>query len=155
MSWLKPKPQQVIEIDWKDADKDESLWDAQGVLYAYLHPRPTTKILYIGKADGKTVGERFNADDKHPLWDAIEKEFGIEETDIRIIVGTIRLPVGTHMSSELLADLESLLIKAEYEAHNLWWNKQAIETRTSRPGLLVKCTGDWPGEYSEYEDSGG
>lgn len=51
-------------------------------LYGVIHPEED-QILYIGKADGSTVRQRWNADDKHNrVWQRMEEERGLMNTPL-------------------------------------------------------------------------
>ncbi len=131
-----------IEIKWRqiEIDRNDEYWNRSRCLYAYLHPEGE-EILYIGKADGATVKERWSANDKDVLWNYLNKN-GVKEHIP--IIGIIYLPKQTRFSSELLKDIEGLLIYREQPAGNIN-NKK---TRgISRPGMIIKCSGNiWPGE---------
>jgi hypothetical protein len=66
-----------------------------------------------------------------------------------VLVGDVELAPGRRLSRELLADIESLLIKRLRPAGNI----QAIRSRISRPGLDVTCEGDWPHERRRFLDT--
>ena len=136
-----------IDIVWKSIGEDDEELDLCRVLYAYVHPE-RNEILYIGKADQSSVKDRLRGEHKRSVFDYLEDEFGIEEMEL--IVGELRIPQGNRFSSELLADIESLLIYELSPPANI----QAISTRISRPGLVVVCDGDWPCEYDEFTDQG-
>ncbi len=131
-----------IRVDWAAiAGGDDPAWVWSGVLYAYLAPVDQA-ILYVGKADGanSTVRRRWNADDKAGFWRDLERHRGIYQH--AVIVGDVHVGPGSRLTRELLADLESLLIKWEQP----WGNIQGRGQRSfSRPGMEVQCTGDWPG----------
>ena len=54
-----------IEVEWEKIEAEED-GDNSECLYAYLHTE-TREILYIGKADGSTIRERWEAEDKESL----------------------------------------------------------------------------------------
>lgn len=95
---------------------------------------------------GATVKERWSANDKEGLWKYLNKN-GVKEHIP--IIGFVFLPEQKRFSSELLKDIESLLIFSEQPAGNIN-NKK---TRgISRPGMIIKCSGKiWPGKKF-YED---
>lgn len=132
-----------IRIRWHAIrGDDDPKWRWTGVLYAYIAPR-ANEILYVGKADGanSSVRRRWNADDKAGFWRDLERQRGIYKH--AVIVGDVDLGPGRRLTRELLADLESLLIKWEQP----WGNRQGRNQRNiSRPGMEVQCTGDWPGQ---------
>jgi hypothetical protein len=134
-----------IEIKWRQIVGNDKYWNSSRCLYAYLHPGGE-EILYIGKADGATVKQRWSAGDKDDLLNYLKKN-GVKEHIP--IIGIIYLPEQSRFSSELLKDIEGLLIYREQPACNIN-NKK---TRgISRPGMIIKCSGEiWPGEKI-YED---
>jgi len=110
------------------------------VLYAYTD-KLGEEIVYIGKADACSVKERLSGTHKSEVFKYLEKNLKFKEYGIS--VGVFNLPEGKRLSSELISDVESLLIyELEPKA-----NIQSISSRTSRPGMEVICCGDWP-----YED---
>ena len=136
MGRLSNVPPVEVFVAWRDADYgDGSGWDQLRCVYAY-HGR-NDRLLYIGKAWGKTVKERWRRAAKPHFWDDLERELGIFEHAVS--VGTLALYPGTRLTHQLLCDVESLLI------HRLrpWGNVQSIESRIERPGLIVHCRGDW------------
>jgi hypothetical protein len=129
------------KIRWRLVGEVDPAWRWSGVLYAYLHPSEP-ELLYIGKADGATsdLRRRWRADDKLEFWRDLERQRGLFAH--RVIVGEVTLPAGRRLSRQLLADVESLLIFAV----GPWGNLQSRESRLSRPGFSVRCTGrSWPG----------
>lgn len=131
-----------IRIHWAViSGEDDAKWGWSGVLYAYLAPGDE-EILYVGKADGanSTVRRRWNADDKAGFWRDLERQRGIHQH--AVTVGAVNVGRGGRLTRELLADVESLLIKWEQP----WGNVQGRKERNfSRPGMKVRCAGDWPG----------
>lgn len=138
-----------IHIHWIIIHGEEdSKWSWSGVLYAYVAPRGK-EILYLGKADGtsSTVYRRWNADDKAGLWRDLERERGIYEHTV--LVGEVDVGPGGRLTRQMLADLESLLIKWERP----WGNIQGRKVRSfSRPGMEVRCNGTWLG-HRRYLDA--
>ena len=136
----------IVEIEWTCLDHDEDeRWDSDLCLYAYLHPE-RDKLLYVGKADYATVRERLRGADKERLFADIQDEYDVDE--VRVLRGEIRLDECRRRSSELLADIESLLIIRLQPFGNI----QSTQTRIQRPGLRVTCTGDWPLARSRFRD---
>ncbi len=131
-----------IRIRWTGISGDgDPKWSWSGVLYAYVAPGGK-EILYVGKADGatSTVRTRWNANDKKGFWRELERERGIYKH--AVIVGEIDVGGDGRLTRQLLADLESLLIKWERP----WGNIQGRKVRNfSRSGLEVRCKGNWPG----------
>jgi hypothetical protein len=135
-----------IEVEWSLASDSE--WEQTGCLYAYLHPE-TDEILYIGKADGKTVRQRYTAANKKDLFDYFKDELGVEADDLNAIVGNVWMDENRRLSRELLADIESLLISRIQPPGNI----QKREARISRPGMVVTCTGQaWKHDRTKFVD---
>ncbi|WP_257311284.1 hypothetical protein [Geothrix fuzhouensis] len=136
----------LVRVDWRGltSHQDES-WQNIKCLYAYLAPK-TLEVLYIGKSWGVSVRGRWTRAAKEHFWNDLEKDRGI--TEHIPLLGELYLPEGRRLSSELLADVESLLI------HRVspWGNIQSKKTRISRPGLVVQCTGEWPFNQSKFHD---
>jgi hypothetical protein len=137
----------LAAVRWRIVSGDSDLWDYARVLYAYFTV-DDKEILYVGKAGRKTVRERWNRSAKKQFWDDLERERNIHETIVR--VGEICLCEGHKLSRELLVDVESLLIKRLRP----WGNIRSSSSRISRPGLRVRCEGDWPLEKGEFYDAG-
>ncbi len=128
----------LIEVDWTALeDSRDPLWSDSFCLYTYLHPERDW-LLYIGKADYSSVRRRFSGDHKAQLFDDISRRYGVDE--VRVLHGEPRPEEGRRRSSELLADVESLLIKRLKPFGNI----QSTHHRISRPGMRVHCVGDWP-----------
>lgn len=135
-----------IEIKWKYTGGDEENLEFSRVLYAYLHP-DTSKILYIGKADYCTVKKRLFGAHKEGIFERMMGDFGI--TELHAIVGVLYIPEDRRYSSELLADIESLLIIKIQPPYNI----QSRKSRISRPGLEVRCIGEWSYAQESFIDS--
>jgi len=136
-----------VKVLWRTlGDDDDDGWDMRRCLYAYLGPEDD-EVLYIGKAWGVTVHGRWKRASKEHFWDDLESERGIMEHVV--LLGEISLSSDHRLSSELLADIESLLIQRV----SPWGNIQSINTRISRPGLTVRCLGDWPYPQEIFRDS--
>ena len=135
-----------VLIPWVNLQSNrDPLWQANFCLYAYLHPERDW-LLYIGKADMQTVRQRLRGDHKAELFDFFWKRYGIDE--VRVLQGDIVLEDGRRRSSDLLADVESLLIMRLQPPGNV----ASTRSRTYRPGLRVKCSGDWPFERTGFHD---
>lgn len=135
-----------VKVTWSYTGPGEENLGFRRVLYAYLHPH-STDVLYVGKADYCTVNERLNGPHKQRIFSAMVNELGLSE--IHAIVGMLHIPISRKFSSELLSDIESLLIMSLQPA----FNQQAKQSRISRPGLAVKCTGDWPLTQKTFRDA--
>ncbi len=137
-----------VQIVWEAVrgENDHNL-DATGVLYAYLEP-DTKSILYIGKADRASVWERSKGRHKEDVYRFLSDNHQID--DLGVIVGQIVLAQGGRLTSELLGDIESLLIKRLQPMANI----QSTQSRISRPGMRLFCLGDWPHRRSRFIDRG-
>jgi hypothetical protein len=136
-----------ILVDWKTVNgKSDPLWQVRRGLYSYLHPK-TFEILYVGKVDGTSVRGRWLRPAKSDFWEDLERERNIKTH--MIIVGLLTLERTRRFSSELLADVESLLIARVLP----WGNIQSRAKRISRKSMIVTCAGKWPISYgSSYRD---
>lgn len=135
-----------IEVEWTylDDERDE-LWSDRLCLYSYLHPARDW-LLYVGKADFATVRGRLNGDHKARLFADIRRKYGVDE--VRVLHGELVPEEGRRRTSELLADVESLLIMRLRPFGNI----QSTRSRISRPGMWVRCTGEWPFTRSRFHD---
>ena len=134
-----------IKITWYRIDENnEFLWDVNRGLYAYLGTKD--EFLYVGKVDGTTVRKRFQRSAKPHYWDFVENDLGYFETEV--LVGIVKLPQGSKHSRQLLADIESLLINQIQPLGNI----ACRNTRISRPGLSIKCYGDWDYDKKTFID---
>lgn len=135
-----------IEVKWRFlGDEEDDGWNVLGCLYAYLEP-DSDEVLYIGKSLGVTVRGRWRRAAKEKFWDDLESERGIHEH--AVLLGELWLPSDQELTDELLSDVESLLIQRV----SPWGNIQSIKSRISRPGLVVKCSGDWPHHQKTFHD---
>jgi hypothetical protein len=128
-----------ILVEWHRARKGADCWNWSRALYMYMLP-DNTRPLYLGLAYQRTVRERWNGPDKRPLWEALRSESGLGRSRVRVYAGKIWLPEGQRISSELVEDIESLLIKRIKP----WWNIRSTQSRISRPGMRILCGGSWP-----------
>ncbi|TWO71527.1 hypothetical protein FN976_11475 [Caenimonas sedimenti] len=133
-------------IDWR-LDEDPrwgSIWDYRRVLYTYSHPK-TGEILYLGKADRCSVGERLRGKHKRQIFSQLTRVEDVGMLDVR--VGLVHIE--QRFSSALLGDIESLLIQRIRPRYNV----QSLNSRTARPGLLVVCSGDWHSSRRRFLDA--
>jgi len=98
------------------------------------------------KPSGQPSRQRWNRSAKSGFWDDIEREREIKKHVV--IVGIFVLEPRRRLTDELIADVESLLVKRIKP----WGNIQNRETRISRPGMQVICKGTWFGDHKEYRD---
>lgn len=136
-----------VTVRWHALSQDHPGWYARRCLYAYLAPGRRAEILYIGKSWEATVRGRWVRAAKEKFWDDLESNRRIRKH--APLYGEVRVNYAGRLSSELLSDVESLLIAAEQP----WGNIQCRTDRISRPGLTVKCTGEWPGRARVYADT--
>lgn len=137
----------TLKVWWSSIEGQDEAWDWTRVLYAIIIP-PRDEIVYIGKADGRTVRERWVRSAKRAFWDALERDRGSDRH--RVIVGDIEAPREVRLTRELLADVESLLIMEMQP----WGNIQAIHSRIPRPGMTLRCAREWPYPRSVFMDPG-
>jgi len=131
-----------VEVEWRSDDESFSF---SRVLYAYLHPK-SQDILYLGKAERSSVRDRLHGVHKDAIFSSIYREEGIRKLDA--LVGDLLLPEGSRFSGALLSDIESLLILRLQPSYNI----QSRQSRISRPGLRVMCTGEWPLRRTRFHD---
>ena len=135
----------TIEVEWKALKEEDPRWNYSRCLYAYLAPNGN-EILYIGKAWGTSVRNRRSWSSKKEFWKDLKKQRGIKHHVP--LIGQIYLRKGVRLTRQLLADVESLLIQIEKP----WGNIQSRDTRIRRPGMQVKCAGEWPSRRKIYRD---
>ena len=135
-----------VELRWEYVDAEDEGLDFCRVLNAYLDSE-SSEILYIGKADFSTVRERLYGPHKEAIFDAFVNQ--IDLSVLHVIVGVLSLPQGSRFSSQLLSDIESLLIMKVQPS----FNEQSRKSRIARPGLVVRCVGDWPLVVKKFVDS--
>lgn len=135
-----------VRITWiRIEEGTKLLWTINRGLYAYLGP--DGDILYIGKVNGSTVRKRFQLSAKPDLWNFIANDLG--HAELEVIVGILELPEGARQSRQLLSDIESLLIHKIKPPGNI----ACRNTRIARPGLSIRCTGDWAYFRNAFFDS--
>ena len=136
-----------VEVIWRPLDDDDDCgWKQIRCLYAYLASR-TDEILYIGKSWSVPIRRRWNRSGKKGFWNDLETERKIGRH--RVILGELSLLEKMRLTSALLSDTESLLISSVRP----WGNIQAIRSRIARPGLIVRCRGDWPIRRKLFRDA--
>ena len=135
-----------VILEWTELQNGrDPLWGDEFSLYAYLHPSRDW-LLYIGKADYSTIRRRLHGDHKSSLFRDLDRQYGVD--GVRVLHAGLVLEGGRRLSSELLADVESLLIIRLQPFGNI----QSTRSRVLRPGLRVECTGDWPFKRKRFED---
>jgi hypothetical protein len=92
------------------------------------------------------VRRRLHGDHKSRLFSDIWKKYGLDQ--VRVLHGSLVTQEGRRRSSELLADVESLIIMRLKPFGNI----QSTVSRIVRPGLRVHCTGDWPFRRLRFHD---
>lgn len=135
----------MVTVNWKyiSGNEDEK-WDWCRVLYMYLAPNEGEPI-YIGQAYACSVRERLRTAEKEDLWGYVKK---LKVTRYALAVGNIIIPRGQNISKELVNDIESLLIYHTLPCGNI----MCKDTRISRPGMRIRCRGDWPLPQNIFED---
>lgn len=136
---------EIIPVYWRHLHDASDGWDQLRCLYAYYGR--DEELLYIGKAWGKTVRERWRRDAKADFWDDLERHRRIYKHDVA--VGTIALRPAQRLTSYLLSDIESLLIHQNWP----WGNIQCRRSRIVRAGLAVHCRGDWIVQRRLFSDA--
>jgi hypothetical protein len=134
----------VLEVEWRILQDDDPDWQLMRVLYAYFLRRPF-ELLYVGKAWGTTVSSRLTASDKMAFWKDFYRVYGKREPSV--MLGEVFYETGSRFTQQLLADIESLIIKRERP----WGNIQSRRSRIARPGMRVRCFGAWKWKR-EYRD---
>ena len=136
----------MVEVHWRALERDSHpAWSDKRALYAYATPS-AREILYNGKADRCTIRERWNAPDKQSFWRALERDRRVYNHVV--YAGSVNVPWGSRLTCELLSDIESLLIYLLEP----WGNIQCSQSRLCRPGMTVKCTGEWPLSQCLFRD---
>src|SRR4051794_2577481 len=119
---------QVI-VEWTRLTLDDPRWDCRGCLYAYVDFR-SGKLLYVGKADSSSVYQRTRGRHKRDIFRFLDQEYGGGEPGV--IQGELGLDAGRRFSSQLLGDVESLLIYRLKPPANI----SGTQTRSfCRPGM--------------------
>ena len=136
-----------IEVDWFPVSEHGPEWEHTRLLYAIAEP-DSSQIVYIGKADGSTLRQRWKrVGSKEELWNWYETTFGTRRH--LFLVGDVLMLEGTRLTRELLADIESLLINRVKPMGNI----QYRDSRSIfRPGLVVECVGVWPKGTRRFVD---
>jgi hypothetical protein len=136
----------LVIVNWTELnDERHPLWRRSLCLYAYLHPTRDW-VLYVGKADFSSVRSRLHGSHKMRLFGDIATAYSVDS--VRVLHGEIIVEKNRRRSSELLADVESLLIMRLQPYGNI----QARRRRISRPGLRVHCIGAWPRRRCGFHD---
>lgn len=107
------------------------------------------RVLYVGKADYQTARQRLYGTHKDEIYWFCERRLGVDvEEDLDVIHGLLWPEDGRRRSSQLLADVESLLIRRLQPPCNI----SCTRSRYMRPGLPLKCLGDWPHRRTGFHD---
>ncbi len=133
----------VVKWDPLGNIRHDEGWDYDRCLYAYLGPG--NEILYIGLCWNSTVDERFCG--KRAMWRYLGEQ-GIRRCTV--VLGEVAVSSG-RMTRQILSDVESLLIFTEQPPANI----SCTKSRISRPGMVVSCSGYWPGGQNTYYDDYG
>ena len=137
----------LVEIRWTRLSPAHALWDHCFCLYAYVDCA-SSEILYIGKADLQTVRARLRGRHKQDVFDFCSSDLGVRRFDF--LHGDVIVEEGSRRSSELLHDLEGLLIKRLRPRANI----ASTKSRSAwRPRMRVECTGAWPDRRRSFRDT--
>jgi hypothetical protein len=93
------------------------------------------------------VRARWHRFAKEGFWNDLEKHRKIKNH--YTLLGEVNLAYKGRLTDQLLADVESLLILTEQP----WGNIQSKQSRISRHGLVVQCSGTWPSRQEVYSDA--
>ncbi len=131
-----------VDIAWTRLEEDDdALWQDSQCLYAYAEP-DTDELFYIGKADYQTVRQRLYGPHKEDLFNDLDLD------EVAVVHGALVLEPGRRLTSELLGDVEALLIMELQPPGNVAYT----HSRPSRPGMTVACVGDWLWTPAAFED---
>lgn len=138
-----------VDVNWAflNLDFTDPRWSEDFSVYAYLHPA-RDRILYIGKCDFSSSRNRLYGRHKERLFRDLDDQYGINSTALRMLHGRLSLPDGFRRTSQLLSDVASLLIRRWQPFGNI----QSRTTRIARPGMWVRCHGDWPFRRRQFRD---
>lgn len=128
-----------VNIDWHRISGDrDPLWDKSRALYAYFRGK---KLLYIGKAEEKTIRQRYTATDKKKLYDWLTERHEMSVDSFEVLVGVPQAEAGYRVTYRVLRDLEALLI---YRLRPIGNIRGIMSSQIWRPGMKVFCNGAWP-----------
>ena len=139
-------PNRVV-VQWSSLTRRDPRWHAGLCLYAYVHPS-NKRLLYLGKADLQSVQRRLYGSHKDAVFDEIWDLYALEPHELEVLQGELMLEEGRRRSSQLLSDVESLLIIRLKPRCNI----ASTRSRIYRPGLRVDCVGDWPHRRWRFRD---
>lgn len=134
-----------MRVHWSEVFDEDEAWGWRGVLYALL-VGPRDRVAYIGMAWRSSLRERWRR--KPDVWRYITEELGYREHVL--LVGEPLVAAGPNLTEKLLRDAESLLIYEIQPPANV----QCVRSRTTRPGLSLRCTGDWHHSVNAFTDRG-
>lgn len=139
-----------VNIFWQTATSLNSIiCQRHKVLYAIID-KATKEILYLGKADKQSVKERLQCESKQRIWEQLDDRHPFQSNDLLVIVGVMDFEVGRRFSSDLLSDIESMLILGIKPRTN----DKCKNTRKTREGVWVACSGYWHFSFNEFYDAG-
>ncbi len=137
-----------VTIDWRWAGGDnDPCWDWDRALYAYF---ADGRLVYVGKAEARTVYQRFMAPDKERVIEHLAKQIEGDPSRVGVLVGRPKGNLAVRVTKPLLRDLEGLLIYELKPEGNDKGKKGGI---IRRPGVRVRCTGAWPFEQSVFHNA--
>jgi hypothetical protein len=133
-----------VRVRWTHLnDMGHELWRLRRGLYSYWSS--ARELLYVGKVDGTTIKQRWNYSGKSEFWEYLRRR---KIPNHSVLAGEITLDGGLRLSQQMLADVEGLLINRLSPGGNI----MSINSRTRRPGLVVRCTGLWPVRTRIFRD---
>jgi hypothetical protein len=133
-----------VEVEWTELEAFGPLWRDARCLYAGRRRRQAALRREGGLPDS---APRLGCRGKDDLFEYFRRELGVDA--FRVIHGRPWPDEGRRLTSELLADVESLLILRLRPFGNV----ACTRSRISRPGLSVVCAGDWPLARRQFRDS--
>lgn len=137
-----------VNVTWRRISGDrDPLWEKSRSLYAYFRGK---KPLYIGKAEEKTVRQRFTAGDKANLFDWLADQHKLSVDSFDVLVGIPQAEAGRRVTYKVLRDLDSLLIYRLRPVGNI----KGIMTIGIRRQLRVFCNGAWPLARAAFRNIG-
>lgn len=131
-----------VHLKWKKMNSGNA--HLCRVLYSYVDAYDN-QILYVGKADFCSAGQRMRGEHKKGLYEYFDE---INVKKINVIIGEFYLDEDRRLSQELVSDTESLLIKRLQPPGNI----MSRASRIMRPGLKVLCLGNWPHQRASFFD---
>src|SRR5579862_3608230 len=95
-----------VLLKWRKIGAGNPALEWTRTFYA-LHLRGEGRVLYLGKADYQTIGDRVRCESKGGVWDHFT-QIGLAPRDVGLVAAEVF--TDARWTSELQADVESLLI---------------------------------------------